>query len=154
MTAPIRLRKHLSSADTSPAWPLGIRRQSVLATDPAELHALLLASYAGGAGTLPPLDAWWPSITSDEEYDPELVFVAVDAGGRVVGIALCWTSGFVKDLAVDASLRGRGIGQILIGTAFATFQQRGLAHVDLKATSDNARAIRLYRHLGMVEVPL
>lgn len=154
MTATIRLRKRLSDADTSPYWPAGIRLQPISAVDPDDLHALLVASYADGAGTVPPLPEWWPSITSDEEYDPELVFVAVDAAGTVVGVTLCWTSGFVKDFAVDASMRGRGIGQALVGTAFAAFQQRGLAQVDLKAMSDNVTAIRLYHHLGMVEVPL
>lgn len=154
MTAPIRLRKHLSAADVPTAWPAGIHRQPISAVDPADLYALLVASYADGAGTMPPSDTWWPSIAADAEYDPQLVFVAADTAGATVGLALCWTSGFVKDLAVDSSMRGRGIGQALMRTAFAAFRQRGLPYVDLKAVSGNVTAIRLYRHLGMVEAPL
>lgn len=154
MTAPVRLRKHLSSDDIAPLLPAGIRLQPVSGVDPADLHALLVASYADGAGAVLPMDVWWPSITSDEEYDPELVFIALDAGGTVAGLALCWTSGFIKDLAVRADMRGHGVGRALLGMAFAAFQRRGLPYVDLKAMPDNTSAIRLYRHLGMIEVPL
>lgn len=155
MTGLIRLRKHLLPSDNAPQhWPQGIHRAPVSTVDPRDLHALLSASYANGSGTMPPLENWWPGITADSEYDPELVFIAADASGTPVGIALCWDSSFVKDFAVASRMRGRGIGQALLRAAFAAFQQRGFAHLDLKAVVGNATAIRLYHHLGMVEAPL
>ncbi len=154
MAGVLRLRKHLSSADTPPSWPAGVGLIPVAAADPNDLYALLSASYANGSGTMPPLDTWWPGIAGDEEYDPELVFIAADASGAPIGVALCWNSAFLKDFAVAAHMRGRGIGQALLRTVFAAFSQRGFAHVDLKVVSDNATAIRLYQHLGMVEAPL
>lgn len=153
MTRPIRLRKHLSVADQLPSWPAGVYLMQIADVDPNELYALLSASYATGAGSLPPQAQWWPAVTSDEEYDPALVFVAA-SGGVPVGVALCWSSGFIKDIAVGAHMRGRGIGEALLRTAFASLRQRGLTHVDLKVMADNAPAIRLYRRLGMIEAPL
>lgn len=153
MSRPIRLRKHLSAADQLPSWPTGIYLVPLADVDPNELYALLSASYATGAGSLPPRAEWWPGITADEEYDPALVLIAA-ASGIPVGLALCWTSGFVKDVAVSAHMRGRGIGEALLRTAFAVLRQRGLDQVDLKVVADNATAIRLYRRLGMIEAPL
>ena len=152
--APIRLRKYLSSTDAPPAWPAGIRLIPVSTVDPAALHALLTAAYANGSGSVPPQSEWWPAVTADKEYEPDLVFVAADEAGTPVGLALCWNSSFIKDVAVDAGWRGRGIGEALLRTSFAAFQQRGFAHVDLKVVAGNESAIRLYRRLGMVEAPL
>lgn len=153
MTRPIRLRKHLSAADQLPSWPAGIYLVPLADVNPNELYALLSASYATGAGTLPPQAEWWPAVMADEEYDPALVFIAA-ASGVPVGLALCWNSGFIKDLAVSAHMRGRGIGEALLRTAFATMRAQGLSQVDLKVVADNTTAIRLYRRLGMVEAPL
>lgn len=152
--APIRLRKHLSPADAPPAWPDGIRLVPVSAVDPDALHALLATAYANGSGTIPPRPEWWPSVTADEEYDPDLVFIAAAGAGTPIGLALCWNSSFIKDVAVDSNWRGRGIGEALLRTSFAAFRQRGFAHVDLKVVAGNEPAIRLYRRLGMVEAPL
>ena len=44
--------------------------------------------------------------------------------------------------------------EALLRTAFATFRQRGLDHVDLTVLADNAAASRLYHRLGLVEAPL
>ena len=152
--APIRLRKYLSPADAPPTWPDGIRLVPVSTVDPAALHSLLTAAYANGSGSIPPQAEWWLAVTADEEYDPDLVFIAADKAGTPIGIALCWNSSFIKDVAVDAGWRGRSIGEALLRTSFAAFRQRGFAHVDLKVVADNEPAIRLYRRLGMVEAPL
>lgn len=155
MAGAIRLRKHLSAADLQPvAWPAGIERLPVAEADPDALHALLSDCYANGSGIVAPLETWWAETVMDEEYDPELVFVAVTPSGEVAGMLLCWNSGFIKDVAVASHMRGRGIGEALLRAAFATLQQRGFTQVDLKAMADNATAIRLYKRLGMVEAPL
>jgi len=154
MTGVIRLRKQLSAIDTPPSWPSSIRLAPVSAIDPADLHALLSASYANGSGTIPPLGEWWPGVIADDEYDPDLAFIATDTSSAPVGLALCWNSGFVKDLAVAGHMRGQGIGEALLRTVFTAFRQRGIVHVDLKVVANNAKAIRLYHRLGMIEAPL
>lgn len=150
----IRLRKHLLASDPPPTWPSGIHLAPIAAVDPDELHALLAHSYADGAGTVLPREQWWPAMVADTEYDPGLVFVATSQHGQPIGLALCWNSAFVKDVAVDATWRGRGIGEALLRTAFAAFSRRGFTQVDLKVVDGNEPAIRLYRRVGMIEAAL
>lgn len=155
MSNTLRLRKHLSAPQPSPVWPAGVRLAPVGDTRPDALHAILADAYANGFGTVPPTSAeWWTSLTSDSEFDPALVFVAIDVSASPVGLAQCWTSGFVKDLAVVPHWRGKGIGDALLAEAFAAFRDRGLPHVDLKVGAANAPAIGLYLRAGMVEAPL
>ncbi len=155
MAGAIRLRKHLSAADLQPeTWPAGIERIAVAEADPDALHALLSDCYANGSGIVAPLETWWADTVLDEEYNPDLVFVAATPSGEIAGMLLCWSSGFIKDVAVASHMRGRGIGEAMLRAAFATLQQRGFTQVDLKAMADNTTAIRLYERLGMVEAPL
>ena len=80
-------------------------------------------------------------------------FVALDENDRVVGVAQCWTSGFLKDLAVAEVWRCRGIGEALLSHAFVAFQARSTKHFDLKVEVDNPTgASRLYQRLGMAPV--
>jgi len=89
-------------------------------------------------------------LETDSEFDPSLVFVVWSCESEIVGVAHCWTSAFVKDLAVHPDWRRRGIGKALLCHAFAIFKSRGAARVRLKVQSDNpSGAIRLYHEVGM-----
>lgn len=149
----IRLTRDLAIALPSPAWPIGAHPASLAATRPIELHALLAAAYRNGFGSVAAFDEWWTNLVEDPEFDPALVFIAADENANPVGLAQCWTSGFVKDLVVAETWRGRGLGRALLVTAFHAFASRGLTHVDLKVETGNATARRLYQSLGMVEAP-
>lgn len=151
MTPILRLRKHLARDITTPVWPDGTQVLAVSETDPRLLHAILVDAYANGFGNIPPFDDWWRNLTGDSEFDPALVFVAADTSGQPIGVAQCWTPGFIKDIAVIPEWRGKGIGEALLLEAFTTFQRSGLPHVDLKVVSANTPAIRLYRRVGMVD---
>ena len=137
-----------------PFWRTGV---SLMPFDPdchaAEVHRVLSHAYADGGGAVAPFQAWWASVRDDAEFDPSLVFLAASDNGDVVGVAQCWTSAFVKDLAVAGSWRRRGIGTALLMQVFSAFRQRGAAHVDLKVEVGNSAANRLYRRLGMHPVP-
>ncbi len=155
MSPILRMRKDLVPPLSAPSWPEGISLAPVNQTRPDALHAILADAYRNGFGTVPPaFEDWWTSVTADSEYDPALVFVAVGAAGDPVGLAQCWTSGFIKDLAVVPPWRGRGIGDALLAEVFLELRNRGLSHVDLKVGAANAPALSLYRRAGMVEVPL
>lgn len=154
MIAPLRMRKILSDDDPAPVWPDGAQLAPLASVKSRALHAILVEAYTSGFGDVASLDLWWPTVAADSEYDEGLVFVATEQSGAPIGLALCWTSGFIKDVAVAQSWRGCGIGEALLRTAFNAFRQRGLNHVDLKVIAANATAIRLYRRLGMVEAPL
>lgn len=118
--------------------------------DAPAMHALLEQAYAGGGGEVAEFDAWWPALRDDEEFDPALVFLVRDAAG-LAGVAQCWTSGFVKDLAVRSDRQGEGIGTALLARCFAAFAARGLDRAMLKVRCDNPAAERLYRRLGMTD---
>lgn len=154
MTALLRLRKHLSADLPKPMWPAGTCLLSLAGAEPRDLHAVLANAYANGFGSVPPFELWWTALTTDSEFDPALVFIAAYGNSQPIGVAQCWTSGFVKDIAVVSAWRGRGIGEALLQEAFHAFHRRGLAHVDLKVITGNISAVALYRRVGMVEAPL
>ena len=150
----IRMRRFLADPVPEPFWPAGIR---IVRFEPERhaqrVHALLVAAYAGGGGYVEPFAIWWPSLRDDAEYDPDLCFIATDETGQVVGVAQCWTSAFVKDLAVAPGLRRQGLGSALLGQTFRAFQDRGAAFLDLKVDADNpSGALRLYRSAGFEEI--
>ena len=89
-------------------------------------------------------------MRNDLEYDATVLFLALDEKDRVIGLAHCWTSAFLKDLAVSALWRRIGIGEALMLHALTVFQARGAVHLDLKVEDDNpSGAERLYRRIGM-----
>jgi ribosomal protein S18 acetylase RimI-like enzyme len=58
-------------------------------------------------------------------------------------------------LVVHPLARRRGTAEALLRTAFREFRRRGAKHVDLKVQTDNPTgAVRLYKRVGMREVPL
>lgn len=114
-------------------------------------HSVLEAGYWEGGGGAPIFRQWWKALRKDYEFDPALFFLAIDDEG-VAGIAQCWKSAFVKDLAVHPRARRRGIGRALMMTVFHEFAQRGAAYVDLRTREDNTNAQAFYLSLGMTLV--
>ncbi len=145
----LRLRKKLDGPLPAPVWPEGISPVTFDAVDPRLLHGLLDEAFPGGL--IAPFEHWYGNLTADAEFDAALCIPALTADGRVAGFVQCWTSGFVKDLAVSPIYRGRGLGAALMLHAFALFAARGAPHVDLKVQLTEAPARRLYARLGMVE---
>ena len=146
----LRLRKSLSDPIKAPTWPAGIRPVELAAIDPRLAHAVLDEAFPG---LVAPFADWHGNLTADSEYDPSLCVAAVADGGEIAGFIQCWTSNFIKDLAVAPGFRGRGIGAALLTHAFGLFARRGASHVDLKVEAENAAARRLYARLGMIDFP-
>jgi ribosomal protein S18 acetylase RimI-like enzyme len=150
----IRMRRSLANSVPEPLWPEGIR---LIPFEPErharEVHALLVAAYARGGGYVEPFGIWWPGLRDNSEFDPALVFAAANERDEIVGVAQCWTSAFVKDLAVAPVMRRQGLGSALLHQVFHAFRERCAASVDLKVHSDNpSGALRLYRSHGFQEV--
>ena len=151
--AVLRMRVDLGHAAAAPPWPAGVAVRTYAAADAPALHALLVHAYRNGGGEVAAFDRWLPALEGDAEFDPALVLLAADDDG-LAGAAICWTSGFVKDLVVHERRRGAGLGGALLGEALARLRARGARSVDLKVHATNAAAIRLYERAGfrVVEV--
>ncbi|MBB3021158.1 ribosomal protein S18 acetylase RimI-like enzyme [Microvirga lupini] len=150
----IRMKRPLTKPISEPVWPAGIR---LVPFDPdrhvERVHALLVAAYAQGGGFMAPFEVWWPYVKNNPEYDPALCFIAETEPGEVVGLALCWTDAFLKDLAVASAVRGQGLGSALLCHVFQVFRERGAPFIELKVHADNpSGAVRLYRSHGFEDV--
>ena len=147
----VRMRKLLADLSPGPSWPAGFHIRSFVPSDALALHTLLNQVFQDGSDG--PFESWWPRISGDSEFDPALCFLVSGPGETLVGAALCWSSAFVKDLAVRQDTRRLGLGRALMLHVFSEFRQRGATHVDLKTNLvSNAAAMRLYRDLSMVKV--
>lgn len=112
-------------------------------------HALLAAAYLDGFGNVPDFDTWWGALVSDTEYDADLCFLFVDENQAAAGFAQCWTSAFIKDIAVGPAWRGEGVGDALMSEIFLELRSRGAQAVRLKVHADNAHALKLYMRWDM-----
>ena len=88
-------------------------------------------------------------------FDPNGLFIAVDAGGRMLGFH--WTKvhtetaqpiGEVYVVAIDPSAQGMGLGRALTLAGLHYLQGRSLDEVLLYTEADNTAAVHTYRRLG------
>lgn len=134
------------------SWPNGVSVRAFELTDAAAVHGLLEEAYgAWDPGFRPePFEEWVTRMTGDPEFEADLWWLAA-RGNALVGCALFWTSGWLKDLAVRRSERRKGTGAALVAQGFRAFSERGVPRVGLKVDRDNPTgAIRLYERLGFV----
>lgn len=144
----LRMRRELGGRLPAAQWPAGVTVKTLEKRDARAAHDVLAAGYWEGGGGAPKFRQWWTQLNKDSEFDPALCFLAVDADG-VCGLAQCWTSAFVKDLAVHPRARRRGIARALMLTVFEAFDARRADFIDLKVREENLAAQQLYRDLGM-----
>lgn len=90
------------------------------------------------------------------QRDPDLFLVAEEEG-RIVGAVLGGFDGrrgMVYHLAVDPSLRRRGIGRALMVEMESRLRAKGCLKYYLLITHDNAEAMDFYRALGWERMEL
>ncbi|MEX3773697.1 GNAT family N-acetyltransferase [Pseudomonas sp. MYb118] len=145
------MRRNLAEAVPASHWPSGIEVQTYRPELALAVHRLMQLGYQHGGGRVPTLEIWQQRFETDAEYDPQLCFVALEAGA-IVGVCQCWTSAYIKNLVVHPDAQGRGLGRALLLHAFQAFAQRREGFVDLKVLENNLRAQRLYQGVGMVVV--
>lgn len=149
-----RMEVDLDRAPEAADPPPGIRLRPL---DPARdlpvAHRILEQAFQ---------DNWEHTTTSYQEFldqnvhqddfDPTLWIVAEDghdAVGMLNARALS-DRGWVGELGVLRSHRGRGIASAMLRAAFAEFRRRGLPRASLNVDSDNPTgAVSLYERMGM-----
>lgn len=131
-----------TAPDTGPADGVVIR--------PAERADLLAVVRIERASFT---DAW--PYHQFEEFLGEPGFLVAVAGRTVVGYVVAdtiddrgWPLGHVKDLAVHADWRGRGIATRLLDRALGVLEGHGARRAKLEVRRSNDEAIGLYRRFG------
>jgi mycothiol synthase len=121
--------------------------------DLAAIHAILDEAFADDWGYHPePFDRWAENQVSSPSFDPSLWLLARDQDEPVGALTanVFGDRGWVSELGVRASHRGRGVGAALLRRSFATFVGRGLSCVMLNVDSENPTgATALYERVGM-----
>ena len=135
-----------------PEWPEGVsmRTYGGEEAEAREIKQLLDLAYAEEFHHQPAtFENWSRFMFEDPMFDAGVWFLAV-ADGKIVGAALNWDEGYIKDLVVHPDWRGRGLGKALVYQTFGEFKRRGLPRVTLKTDSNNPTdAWRLYERAGM-----
>lgn len=96
------------------------------------------------------------TIASMLHHDATELLVA-RLGGQIVGMATLvsfplpsGSRGFVEDVVTDVSVRGRGVGRLLMETMVDIAVARGLRSLDLTSRPSRGAALRLYESVGFV----
>ncbi|WP_445682407.1 GNAT family N-acetyltransferase [Radicibacter daui] len=140
-----------SKLASDPVWPSGFRLAPFTPDRAREMHSLFAEAYRHGGGSVGPFEDWWQATRSDSEFDPALCFLVEDADARLAAAALCWTSAFVKDIAVREDCRRHGLGRALLTHIAATFHARGFHAIELKVEKDNpSGAVAFYQRFGFM----
>lgn len=142
------LRRDLTGSLPAPQWPADTRLDHYRDELAPAIHAVLRMTQDQGGGRVGHLKEWRQQFVTDAEYDPTLCLVASNGDG-VLAVAQCWTSAFIKNLAVHPCAQGQGVGRALLLHSFQVFKQRGEPYVDLKVLESNLRARHLYESAGM-----
>lgn len=152
----LRMWRMLDGELPEPVWPHGTSLRTYTDADAVAVHALLDTVYSGWDRDYVPLShaGWLGLMTEDADFDPQLWFL-VERDGALIACALHWREsqgrGWVKDIVVHESERGRGIAKALLRTAFRAYAQRGADRVGLKVDSTNpSGALQLYDREGFV----
>jgi mycothiol synthase len=135
-----------------PQWPEGVsvRTYGGDEAEAREIKDLLDLAYAEEFHHHPAtFENWSRFMFDDPMFDAGVWFLAV-TDEKIVGAALNWDEGYIKDLVVHPEWRGRGLGKALVHQTFGEFKRRGVPRVTLKTDSNNPTdAWRLYERVGM-----
>jgi mycothiol synthase len=152
----LRMWRMLDGDLPDAVWPVDVTMRSYTDADAERVHLLLDEQYGGwdpgyvGRSH----EGWLTFMTQHDEFDPAMWFL-VERDGELVACALHWKEsqgrGWVKDLAVRESERGRGLAKALLHRGFRAYAERGAERVGLKVDSTNPTgALQLYERLGFI----
>jgi len=137
------------------AKPPGIRLRQAVASDAQAIGAVFDAAvrvgwtYLGELASRPMFTAAeWDKDVADHA-PPNVLLVATDEGGRVIG----FTAAHPQDcemylLFVDPASAGRGVGRILLAAADDALRAAGCSEAFLYTHEQNERALHVYASAG------
>lgn len=152
-------------------WQMGVRLGASHAAAPAPVDGVIVRPFVPGGddrlaysiraaafADIPgqpesSFEAWMASSgRGSASFDPSLWFIAEVDGqpaGMLAGQVRQGRAGHVVELAVARAARRRGVGSLLLGSAFAAFAGRGLEEATLSVRTANVGGVRLYERAGM-----
>jgi ribosomal protein S18 acetylase RimI-like enzyme len=152
----LRMWRPLDGELPEPRWAEGLTVRPYTDDDGERVHALLDAAYSSWDDAYVQMSHpdWLKFMTDHDEFDPAVWFL-VERDGDLVAAALHWKEnqrrGWVKDIVVRESERGRGLGKALLHHAFREYARRGVERVGLKVDATNPTgAPQLYERVGFV----
>jgi mycothiol synthase len=152
----LRMWRMLDADLPEPAWPDGVTVRAYTDADGERVRTMLDEEYGGWdeGYVARSHEGWLTFMTEHEDFDPSMWFLA-EREAELIACALHWKEsqgrGWVKDLVVRESERGRGLAKALIHHGFRAYAERGAERVGLKVDSTNPTgAPQLYERLGFV----
>jgi mycothiol synthase len=149
-----RMNIELTGQPQQPVWPEGYRLRSFdRERDAREVFDVIETAFS----ELPhrhgnTFEGWQTFILERSDFEPELLKVVVQ-GDEVAAAAVGFDDpigGWVRQLAVKKSHRGKGLATNLLREFFCEFHRRGRASVGLTVDSENRTgAPELYQSVGM-----
>ena len=92
-----------------------------------------------------------PALARFLRRNPGLSFVAVTAGGELVGVSLAGHDGrrgYLHHVAVRPDCQRRGTGRRLVEACVAALKAEGIEKVNVWVKADNAAGLAFWNHLG------
>lgn len=144
--------------------PDGLVLRTYEGGDEDALYAAYIESFAEHWGFEHPRPSEWWSERRDSDasgFDPTLWQIAT-IDDELAGFAIARTQhdsqgvthGYVGDLGVRPSWRGRRFGEALLTRSLQSFHDRGIPYVTLDVDTENTSgAVRLYTKVGMQPRP-
>jgi mycothiol synthase len=136
------------------ATPAGIDVRAVGSDDLRAVHAVF-AETLGDHSWRPhaqEFEGWAEEEMGSPTYDPTLWLLASDAGDLVGALTASdfGDRGWISEVGVRRTHRGRGVGAALLRRSFALFARRGRPRVLLNVDAENPTgATALYEKVGM-----
>jgi mycothiol synthase len=117
------------------------------------MHAVLIEAFADDWGYHPdPFEEWARDHAGSRNYDPTVWLLARDGADPVAALVaqIYGDRGWISEIGVLKSHRGRGIADALLRRSFAMFAERGFGRVMLNVDAENPTgATALYERVGM-----
>lgn len=149
-----RMRIDFDGPVREPVWPGGVQvRDYRRGEDDRAVHELVTTAFREIGGQHErTFEQWRAFLLDTDRFDPSLYLVA-EEDGRIVAVSLtqeAGSEGFVRQLAVDPSQRGRGLALALLREGFRRNVARGMPGAMLGVDAGNPTgALALYEKAGM-----
>jgi mycothiol synthase len=146
------IRKPLDAPQGRPDPPPGVEIRPYEDRDARAVHRVIDDAFCEWPGRGPDPFESWSNVLRHPAFTPELSPLAFD-GDELVGVLLGFDypeagEGWIQQLATEANHRRRGIATALLGTAFASFRERGRSTAGV-STDSRTGALDLYERVGM-----